>query len=126
MRLCSQKAWLLFRTLLVGLFAESSIGGVRGAFYGDGGSLIACQLLGVGITVCWSGVMSLLLIKVMLKYCDVDVSVEVEECGLDLTQVVSLVPVRWWQDLLYGLRQAHTAWLQVRVSTNLLVQRHLA
>ena len=71
----------------MGLFAESSIGGVRGAFYGDGGSLIACQLLGVGITVCWSGVMSLLLIKVMLKYCDVDVSVEVEECGLDLAQV---------------------------------------
>ena len=74
-------------TILVGMFAERGVGDINGLIYGGGGNLLACQLFGIIITTLWSGVMTWILVKLMLRYCAVDVSVIVEEEGLDISQI---------------------------------------
>uniref|UniRef100_A0A7S2VEY5 Ammonium transporter AmtB-like domain-containing protein n=1 Tax=Entomoneis paludosa TaxID=265537 RepID=A0A7S2VEY5_9STRA len=77
-------------SLMVGLFATEEMqpgGGVNGYFYGGGWTLFSVQVLGTVVTLLWSGCWTFLIVSFMKATVGIDVESEVEETGLDLTQI---------------------------------------
>ncbi|MDQ1256813.1 MAG: ammonium transporter, Amt family, partial [Candidatus Hydrogenedentes bacterium] len=76
--------------ILTGLFAAPVLGGV--GLNGDGsgpyaiGSQIFAQLVGIGVTIAWSGVVSVILLKAIDAVIGLRVNVEDEVTGLDLSE----------------------------------------
>lgn len=71
--------------LATGLFASEAIGGTNGLFYGNP-SLLTAQVIAVGATMLYSGVVSLVILKVVDVLVGLRVSEEHELKGLDLSQ----------------------------------------
>jgi Amt family ammonium transporter len=72
-------------TLLAGVFATASIGGISGLIEGNPG-LLLIQLLGVAVTVMWSGGVTYVLLKLVSAFVPLRVSREHELEGLDISQ----------------------------------------
>jgi Amt family ammonium transporter len=72
-------------TLLLGVFATSSIGGVSGLIEGNARQLLL-QLYGVAVTLLWSGAVTFVLLKLVGAFVALRVSRESELEGLDITQ----------------------------------------
>jgi Amt family ammonium transporter len=68
-----------------GLFATATIGGVDGAFFGDVGQL-GKQLVAVGATIAYSGVVTFVILKVLDAVMGLRVSEDEEIVGLDVAQ----------------------------------------
>jgi ankyrin repeat protein len=80
----------LFGSLCVGLFACPQMQGANpelGLFYGGGMALMWKQLLAVCLSFGWSFFWTYLIMLFMKQTIGIDVSVEAEEQGLDLTQM---------------------------------------
>ena len=75
-------------SLLLGLFADKGVNalGADGLFFGGGLSLMGKQLLAVGATLLYSGVMSFAIAKAIDMTIGMRVSDDDESAGLDLTQ----------------------------------------
>ena len=75
-------------SLLLGFFADTAVnsGGFDGVFFGGGGDLLTDQLVAVGATLLFSGVMSFVLAKVVDAVIGLRVPAEDEDTGLDTTQ----------------------------------------
>ncbi len=69
--------------ILTGVFAVKDIGGTAGMLEGNGGQ-VAIQLLGVGVTVAYSLVMTFIILKVIDVAIGLRVSEEEEREGLDV------------------------------------------
>ena len=58
--------------MLTGFFATETVtgegSGVRGIFYGDDGMQLVRQLYGIGVSIVWSSLVTLLLLKVSLLF----------------------------------------------------------
>ena len=78
----------LVGSLMVGLFADTSINslGADGLFAGGGTSLLGKQLLAVGATIVWSGVLTFIIAKVIDATLGLRVTADEEAEGLDQTQ----------------------------------------
>ena len=72
-------------TLLVGVFATSSVGGVSGLFEGNADQVLT-QVYGLGVTAAWSGIATLVLLKVIAAFVPLRVDRQSEIEGLDVTQ----------------------------------------
>jgi Amt family ammonium transporter len=72
-------------TLLLGVFATSSIGGVSGLLEGNPHQLLL-QLYGVAVTLLWSGGVTFVLLKLVGAFVSLRVSRENELEGLDISQ----------------------------------------
>lgn len=75
----------LVGTLLAGVFATASIGGVSGLLDGNPRQVLI-QALGVIVTLVWSGGMTFALLKLVEAFLPLRVSVANEQEGLDITQ----------------------------------------
>ena len=73
-------------TILTGVFVEASLGGVGFAEGMTMGKQLGVQLLGVGVTVLWCGVLTLVILKVLDAVLGLRVGEEQETEGLDLAQ----------------------------------------
>ena len=71
--------------VLLGFFADASIGGVDGAFFGDAG-LVVSQLIAIVSVMVFSFVVTYAIAKVMDNVMGIRVSDEEEQTGLDQTQ----------------------------------------
>jgi Amt family ammonium transporter len=71
--------------LATGLFASASIGGVDGLFYGEPDQFVK-QLIAVGATIAYSGVVTYIILKVLDLVMGLRVSEEEEVVGLDVSQ----------------------------------------
>lgn len=71
--------------VLTGVFAVSSVGGdaAKGLIDGNAGQIVT-QLIGVAVTILWSGAISALLLKAVDMTIGLRVSEEIEREGLDL------------------------------------------
>ena len=78
----------LVGSLLLGLFADTAVNslGADGLFAGGGLSLLRKQFLAVGATIVWSGLVTLILAKVIDATIGLRVKPEEEAEGLDVTQ----------------------------------------
>ena len=78
----------LVGSLLLGVFADTSINslGVDGLMFGGGADLLMDQLVAVGATIVFSGIVSFILAKVIDMTIGLRVSEEEEAQGLDTTQ----------------------------------------
>ena len=72
-------------TILVGVFAVAAIGEKPGLIEGNASQLVT-QLYGVVVTLIWSGVLTLILLKVINFFVPLRVRDEDERAGLDVTQ----------------------------------------
>jgi ammonium transporter, Amt family len=72
-------------TLLTGIFATASIGGVSGLLEGNP-RLLLIQLYGVGVTLLWSAIVTFVLLKLVGLFVPLRVSREHELEGLDISQ----------------------------------------
>jgi Amt family ammonium transporter len=72
-------------TLLAGVFATSSIGGVAGLLEGHPQQLLS-QIYGVAVTLVWSAGVTYALLKLVSAFMPLRVSREHELEGLDITQ----------------------------------------
>jgi ammonium transporter, Amt family len=72
-------------TILVGVFAARSVGGVSGLLEGNGTQL-AIQFYGLVVTAAWSGLATLVLLKLISFYLPLRVDKQSEIEGLDVTQ----------------------------------------
>jgi len=75
-------------SLMVGLFADTSINslGGDGLFAGGGASLLGKQFIAVGATIAWSFIVTFILAKVLDATIGLRVPPDDEDQGLDLTQ----------------------------------------
>ncbi len=75
-------------SILLGFFADTSVNslGFDGVFFGGGGELLTDQLVAVGATLLFSGVLSFVLAKVVDATIGLRVSPDDEAAGLDTTQ----------------------------------------
>jgi len=75
-------------SVLLGLFADSAINpaAADGTFFGGGFDLLGKQLVAVGATLAWSGVISFVLAKVISMTIGLRAEPDEEAQGLDLTQ----------------------------------------
>jgi Amt family ammonium transporter len=75
-------------SILLGFFADTSVNGLGfdGAFFGGGSDLLVDQLVAVGATILYSGVVSFILAKLIDLVIGIRVSSEQEDEGLDITQ----------------------------------------
>jgi Amt family ammonium transporter len=78
--------------ILTGVFATKAVtglylpdGGVDGALYGNGGQLLT-QLIAVGSTILYSGVLTFVLFKITDKLVGIRATENEEVAGLDITQ----------------------------------------
>ena len=71
--------------LATGLFAQASIGGTDGLFFGNPGQL-GLQLISVAATWGWAMVLTFIIFKVINAFSKFRISQEDEEVGLDLSQ----------------------------------------
>ena len=69
--------------ILTGVFAVESIGGTKGMLEGNGGQVMT-QLIGVGITLAYTAVVTFILLKVIDMVMGLRVSPEQEREGLDI------------------------------------------
>ncbi len=78
----------LIGSLLLGFFADTAVNslGADGLFFGGGASLLGKQLVAVGATLAWSGIISFVLAKVIDLTIGLRVTPEEEWEGLDLSQ----------------------------------------
>jgi len=78
----------LVGSLMVGLFADTSINslGGDGLFAGGGASLLGKQFIAVGATIAWSFIVTFILAKVLDATIGLRVPPDDEDQGLDLTQ----------------------------------------
>ncbi|RTL75539.1 MAG: ammonium transporter, partial [Bradyrhizobiaceae bacterium] len=72
-------------TLMTGIFATQSIGGVAGLLEGNPHLLLA-QIVGIVVTIVWSGGATYVLLKLIDARVGARVSHEHEVEGLDITQ----------------------------------------
>jgi len=72
-------------TLLAGVFATAAIGGTSGLIEGNSGQLLI-QLIGVAVTLVWTGGATFVLLKLVELMVPLRVSREQELEGLDITQ----------------------------------------
>jgi len=72
-------------TILVGVFAVTAIGEKPGLIEGNAGQLLT-QFYGVAVTLIWSGVLTLVILKVIDFFVPLRVRDEDERIGLDVTQ----------------------------------------
>jgi ammonium transporter, Amt family len=72
-------------TLLVGVFATSSVGNVSGLLEGHPGQVLT-QLYGIVVTLAWSAVATFLLLKLVAAFTALRVDRQSEMEGLDVTQ----------------------------------------
>ena len=72
-------------TILVGVFAVAAIGDKPGLIEGNAGQL-GTQIYGVVVTLIWSGVLTLVILKVIDFFLPLRVRDEDERIGLDVTQ----------------------------------------
>ncbi len=72
-------------TILVGVFATRSIGGVSGLLEGHP-SQVLIQLYGVVVTLAWSAIASFILFKAVSAFTPLRVDKQSEMEGLDVTQ----------------------------------------
>lgn len=72
--------------IATGLFASKAVNsaGADGLFYGNAGQLVT-QLIGVGATVVFAGIATLIILKVVSLFTSLRVSAEEETIGLDIT-----------------------------------------
>jgi Amt family ammonium transporter len=70
-------------TILAGVFAVAAIGDTAGLIEGNGRQVLV-QLYGVGVTLAWSGVVTLVLLKVIGFFLPLRVREEDERIGLDV------------------------------------------
>ena len=71
---------------LTGVFADTSLGGI-GIISEQGiGYQLFIQLLGIAVTIVWSGFISYLLFKLIDKLVGIRVSQEAETGGLDINE----------------------------------------
>jgi len=75
-------------SLLLGLFADTAVNGLGadGVFFGGGSTLLVDQLVAVGATILFSGVVSFVLAKLVDLTIGLRVTPEQEAEGLDLSQ----------------------------------------
>ena len=75
-------------SLLLGFFADTKVNslGFDGVFFGGGGDLLTDQLVAVGATLVFSGVLSFVLAKIVDATIGLRVSPDDEAAGLDTTQ----------------------------------------
>ncbi|HEX2700291.1 MAG TPA: ammonium transporter [Acidimicrobiales bacterium] len=75
-------------SLLLGFFADKTVNelGADGVFFGGGGALLTDQLVAVGATLVFSGVVSFVLAKAVDATIGLRVSADDEAVGLDTTQ----------------------------------------
>jgi Amt family ammonium transporter len=73
-------------TLLTGIFAATSLGGVGFAVQAGMGAQVGVQALGIGVSILWCGIVTWLLLKVLDATLGLRVSEESETQGLDLTE----------------------------------------
>jgi Amt family ammonium transporter len=75
-------------SLLLGLFADKAVNslGANGLFFGGGTDLLVKQLMAVGATIVFSGVVSLIIAKVVDLTIGLRVDAEAEDEGLDKSQ----------------------------------------
>jgi Amt family ammonium transporter len=72
-------------TILVGVFAVAAIGEKPGLIEGNTNQLVT-QLYGVVVTLAWSGILTLVILKVINFFVPLRVRDEDERVGLDVTQ----------------------------------------
>ena len=72
-------------TLATGLFADAAINGKAGLFYGNPGQMV-CQLSAVGVSIAYSFIMTLILLKFVDLVMPFRASEKEETIGLDVTQ----------------------------------------
>jgi len=72
-------------TILAGVFAVSTVGGVGGLFEGHAQQVLA-QLYGVAVTIVWSGAVTYLILKLISAMVPLRVRQEDEIMGLDISQ----------------------------------------
>jgi Amt family ammonium transporter len=77
-------------SLMLGLFADNNINSVvgenEGLFLGGGGTLLGYQLVAVGATIAWSGIISFILAKLIHSTIGLRANEDEEARGLDLTE----------------------------------------
>ena len=75
-------------SVLLGFFADTKVNalGFDGVFFGGGGDLLSDQLVAVGATIVFSGVVSFILAKVVDAVIGLRVTPDDEATGLDTTQ----------------------------------------
>jgi Amt family ammonium transporter len=72
--------------LLTAVFADTGFGGIGIVSEGGIFKQILIQLLGIGVTIAWSGLVSFLLFKAIDKAVGIRVTQEAESIGLDIDQ----------------------------------------
>jgi Amt family ammonium transporter len=70
-------------TILAGVFAVAAVGDTAGLIEGNGRQVLV-QLYGIGVTLAWSGVVTLVLLKVIGFFLPLRVREEDERIGLDV------------------------------------------
>jgi ammonium transporter, Amt family len=75
-------------SILLGFFADTAINSaaVDGVFFGGGGDLLADQVVAVGATILYSGILSFVLAKIVDATVGLRVTEDEEAAGLDTTQ----------------------------------------
>ena len=71
--------------VLLGFFADASIGGVDGLFFGDG-ALVVSQVIAIVSVIAFSFVVTFVIAKVLDNVMGIRVSADDEVAGLDQTQ----------------------------------------
>jgi len=71
-------------TILAGVFAVAAVGDTAGLLEGNSGQVLT-QLYGVAVTLAWSGVVTLVLLKVIGFFLPLRVREEHERIGLDVS-----------------------------------------
>ncbi|HBU04034.1 MAG TPA: ammonia channel protein, partial [Acidimicrobiaceae bacterium] len=71
--------------VLLGFFADASVGGVDGLFFGDGG-LVISQVIAIVSVIAYSGIVTFGLAKLLDNVMGLRVSSDEELTGLDQTQ----------------------------------------
>ncbi len=75
-----------FGTIMVGLFAQESFGGINGLFFGGGISLLISQMLGVLSVFIWTFGTAFMMFKIIDRLICLRVSKEDELKGLDIAE----------------------------------------
>jgi ammonium transporter, Amt family len=75
-------------SILLGFFADTAVNSaaVDGVFFGGGGDLLADQVVAVGATILYSGILSFVLAKIVDATVGLRVTEDEEAAGLDTTQ----------------------------------------
>src|SRR6478672_2169940 len=71
-------------TMLAGVFAVAAVGDTAGLIEGNSGQVLV-QLYGIGVTLAWSGIVTLVLLKVIGFFLPLRVREEHERIGLDVS-----------------------------------------